>query len=254
MLKALARGLRGFVTAVGMYSVFPVPQLEWEEENTGLLIPCLPLVGGLIGLVWWGAAVGLRAFGAPALLAAVLLALVPFALSGFLHADGLMDTADALFSRRPREEKLRILKDSHTGAFGVVALAVVLLLSVGAADGVLTQGKAVSLLVLPILSRCICGLLLLKMPLLFPEGYAAFYRAHSGRAQLVWLVALTVVCLGLGAVTGGFPVVAALLACAAGQGLAAWRCKVQLGGISGDVSGFVLCIGELCGVLCAALI
>lgn len=33
-----------------------------------------------------------------------------------------MDTMDAMHSYLPREEKLRILKDSHIGAFSVICL------------------------------------------------------------------------------------------------------------------------------------
>ena len=40
--------------------------------------------------------------------------------TGALHLDGLMDTADAMGSRRPREAALEIMKDSRVGAMGVV--------------------------------------------------------------------------------------------------------------------------------------
>lgn len=47
-------------------------------------------------------------------------------LTGALHLDGLMDTADGLFSHRPREKKLEIMKDSRVGAMGVIAVISVL--------------------------------------------------------------------------------------------------------------------------------
>ena len=51
-----------------------------------------------------------------------------FLLTGGLHADGLMDTSDGLFSGRERERKLEIMKDSRVGSFGVVAFVFVTLL------------------------------------------------------------------------------------------------------------------------------
>ena len=42
------------------------------------------------------------------------------AVSGGIHLDGLLDTADALSSYKSREEKLEILKDSHAGAFAII--------------------------------------------------------------------------------------------------------------------------------------
>lgn len=250
----IKRWCKGFFAAVGMYSVLPVPQLQWDDAVTGLLIPCFPLVGALIGGLWWGAAALLRLVQPPALLAAVLLALVPFAASGWLHADGLMDTADAVCSRRPREEKLRILKDSHAGAFAVVSLAVVLLLAAGGADGVLRAGQLLSLLFIPVLSRCVCGLLILRMKLLFPEGYAVVYRQHTRPAHLVWLFALAVLCCAGGVWAGGLRTGAALAATLLGGAGAALVCRHELGGISGDVSGCILTVAELCGLLCAAVV
>ena len=53
-----------------------------------------------------------------------------FYLTGGLHADGYMDTADGLFSGRSRERMLEILKDSRVGAGGVTAFVFLVLLKV----------------------------------------------------------------------------------------------------------------------------
>ncbi len=50
----------------------------------------------------------------------VLILICWVTLTGALHMDGLMDTADALFSHRDRERKLEIMKDSRSGAMAVV--------------------------------------------------------------------------------------------------------------------------------------
>jgi len=44
--------------------------------------------------------------------------------TGNLHGDGLMDTADGVFSGRPRERILEIMKDSRVGSHGVMACLV----------------------------------------------------------------------------------------------------------------------------------
>ena len=56
-------------------------------------------------------------------------ALIPLAVTGGIHMDGFMDTVDARASWQPAEKRLEILKDSHTGAFAVMACAGYLLLS-----------------------------------------------------------------------------------------------------------------------------
>ena len=54
--------------------------------------------------------------------------LVVLAVTGGLHRDGLMDSCDAIFSRRDRETRLRILSDPHSGAFAVTGCVAVSLL------------------------------------------------------------------------------------------------------------------------------
>lgn len=48
-------------------------------------------------------------------------------LDGALHEDGLADFADGMGGGRDREHTLRIMKDSHTGTYGVIALVLYLL-------------------------------------------------------------------------------------------------------------------------------
>ena len=51
------------------------------------------------------------------------------------HLDGLADCADGLGGGYTRERRLEIVKDPHTGAFGVVAIVCVLLLKYAALSG-----------------------------------------------------------------------------------------------------------------------
>ncbi|MCR6629006.1 MAG: adenosylcobinamide-GDP ribazoletransferase [Magnetospirillum sp.] len=80
-----------------------------------------PLVGAGIG-----AAAGLVFLLADAVLpdlaAALLAVLAGVLLTGALHEDGLADTADGLGARGGRERRLEVMRDSRTGAYGVLAL------------------------------------------------------------------------------------------------------------------------------------
>lgn len=48
-------------------------------------------------------------------------------MTGGLHIDGLSDTCDGFFSARKKERILEIMKDSHSGTFGVIAVVMDLL-------------------------------------------------------------------------------------------------------------------------------
>jgi adenosylcobinamide-GDP ribazoletransferase len=85
-----------------------------------------PLVGACLGLVlggvWWVAA---RAWTSP--VAAVLVVVADLAVTGLLHFDGLVDSADGLLAPVGPARRLEIMADPHVGAFGVVAAGAVLL-------------------------------------------------------------------------------------------------------------------------------
>ena len=110
------------VIAFSMYSKIPMPRVEWTEENRKYAICFFPLVGLVTGglcYVWFLICGHLQA---GTLLFSAGMAAIPLFLTGGIHVDGFMDTMDAMHSYLPREEKLRILKDSHIGAFSVICL------------------------------------------------------------------------------------------------------------------------------------
>ena len=106
------------------YSVLPAwPWITPRFERIARFGPLIGLViGGLQGFFWWLTA-GWLPLGAQVALALALALL----LTGGLHLDGAMDTADGL-GAGPRA--LEAMADSRVGAFGVQALALLLLLQV----------------------------------------------------------------------------------------------------------------------------
>ena len=163
-----------------------------------------------------------------------------------MHLDGYMDVCDAVLSRRDLATRQRILKDSHCGAFAVICMV---LLAMGqwslflAAEDVSWLG----LLLIPAATRACAGLAVLGLRPMGTSQYAAMGPARGGYGAALWvLLALSVgLPLWLGGSFGP-------LAAAAGYGLAVWYGYRNLDGMSGDISGFALTLGELCG--CGAAI
>ena len=110
----------GFFMAWGMFLAIPCPKKLWSETARRKMLVCLPLVGLLVGGIWAGAWLLLR--GAPGPVRAAVCAAVPWLVTGFMHLDGYMDVCDAVLSRRDLPTRRRILKDSHCGAFAVIAM------------------------------------------------------------------------------------------------------------------------------------
>ena len=118
----MKRWFTGFMMSWGMFLAIPCPCRIWDEKARPHMVACLPLTGGVVGLVWAAMAWLLQRLGCAAPLRAVLLAAAPWLVTGFLHLDGYMDVCDALLSRRDLATRQKILKDSHCGAFAVICM------------------------------------------------------------------------------------------------------------------------------------
>ena len=113
--------LTGFFMTWGNFCSLPCPVKRWDSGCKSLMLGFLPSIGLIIGLIWAAIYVGLVYLGFPFLVVSFILAFLPFALCGFMHMDGFMDCSDAIMSRKPLEDRQRILKDTHTGAFSVIS-------------------------------------------------------------------------------------------------------------------------------------
>lgn len=238
----------GLCMAFGTYSALPVPR-RWTERGAVWLLPLLPLVGVVVGLVWWGAGALMETWGAPDPLQGAVLALVPLVLTGGLHLDGFADVSDAVLSRRALQQRREILKDPHIGTFGALALGGYLLLSFAAlmalADG---GGDLVFLPLAGVVVRCVAALVLLYGRPMSQTGYGALYRTHKRRWHGPWLV-LAGLCGVAAAVWLG--ALGPTLAAGAGACLCALWSGRSLEGVNGDVAGHAITGGELCALLWA---
>jgi adenosylcobinamide-GDP ribazoletransferase len=207
-----------------------------------------PLVGFGLGL---GAAAIAWAAGSvlPPLPAAVLAMLVLVLATGALHEDGLADLADGLGARGGRERRLEIMRDSRTGAFGVLAL----IFSIGLRASALASipvgwSQCAALVAAASLSRALIPAAMQVMGPARPDGLGAGAGCPDAT------IAATAAGLGLLACLMGLGLsgtLAALLAALGLGGAVIWLARRTLGGYTGDVLGAVQQAAEI-GVLLAA--
>ncbi|WP_240421426.1 adenosylcobinamide-GDP ribazoletransferase [Paenibacillus periandrae] len=138
MLGLVVKMLAACAAAFQFLTRLPVPiQLHYDNALFRKSVIFYPLVGAVLGLLLSLAGLLLQGYGLPdgwlsggigssGVVAALLLVLW-VAMTGALHLDGLMDTADGIFSHRSREQMLEIMKDSRVGAMGVVGCMLLLL-------------------------------------------------------------------------------------------------------------------------------
>ena len=121
-----------------------------------------PLVGALIGLIC-GLVFYLSSAILPPLVSASISILVTVAITGAFHLDGLADICDGLIGGWNREERLKILKDSRHGTYGVAAISLQLILQVCLLSALSPRDGLFTLIVLHTLSRLV-PIFLMQIP------------------------------------------------------------------------------------------
>lgn len=117
--------------SLSMYSIIPTPPTVWEKNNMKYVMAFMPLVGLITGFILKYFIIFSDSIGLNSLLFAAIATIIPIVISGGLHLDGFIDTADALSSHKDMETKLQILKDSHTGAFAIIYCVCYFVLFIG---------------------------------------------------------------------------------------------------------------------------
>ncbi len=206
-----------------------------------------PVVGALLGLavggLWWGAE---QVWAAP--VAAVLVVAADLALTGMLHMDGLIDSADGLLPHLPAERRLEVMAEPTVGAFGVIAAATVLVMRFAA---------FASLNPTPLLvagawcaSRTAMAVAARALPYARTEGGLA--RPFLGGDWRAVGAYGGVMAMAFGAAAAG---VRGAVAVAVGLGASAAvvaMAKRRIGGFTGDVLGAAGVVGETASLVAAA--
>lgn len=235
--------MRGFITAVRTLTIIPVPGRE--SERFSLSLPWFPFVGLILGLILYATGlIWIKIFamdwpggGAIILLAAEIL------LTRGLHLDGLADWADAIGGNRGREARLSIMKDSHLGAFGVLAIMIVLLAKWVALERLFSSGSTICLLFVLVISRDMMVELITTLPYARSgEGMARPFVNGASPYQRAWAHTISLcfcLCFGpAGLVLFGTGWIITRLFGAS--------CRRVFGGITGDLLGAT---NEMVGVI-----
>ncbi len=164
---------------------------ELSPQHLGRATAYFPLVGLIIG----GVLAGLNWLLANILPAAVVNALLIVALvivTGALHLDGLADTCDGLAGHKPVEERWRVMRDSRTGAFGVVGVVLLLLVKYISLNNIPAEWMLPTLLFMPAVSRWAMVYAIFAFRYARPEGLGKAYKQATRWPQFATATVITV--------------------------------------------------------------
>jgi adenosylcobinamide-GDP ribazoletransferase len=242
--------IRPFLIALQFLTRLPVAlHGDLNERDLGRSLLYYPLIGLTLGLLL--AASYWLLGSVPVFLRAVLLLVIWVAITGGLHLDGLADSADAwVGGHGDRERTLAIMKDPCSGPMGMVAVALTLLVKLGALAALCESQDPIGLVVVPVLGRTVLLLLFLTTPYVRPGGLGVALAAHLPRRAAGWvlLASSILVCLLAGAI-------GILLLLSTGCVFLLLRAAMQrrLAGATGDSAGAMVELAEAVGLTGAVI-
>lgn len=198
-----------------------------------------PLIGAMTGLITALVALVAMGMGLSSTMAAVLALAASMIATGAMHEDGLADCADGFWGGWDPEMRLKIMKDSNIGTYGVLALLTgfairVLGYSAIFASGISSWGMILTVIGVHMASRAVMPVVMASLPHARSDGLSrsvgqvtsdAALKAGAIGAVALWIGA------GFGAAFLGAIVLSGVVL--AGRKIA----MAKIGGQTGDVIG-----------------
>lgn len=172
-------------------TIIPLPRRrEASPEGVGRSLGYFPAVGLVIGLILAGLNWLLSLFLPPAIVNALLLvALV--VITGALHLDGLADTCDGIAAHKTVEDRWRVMRDSHVGAFGVVGIVLLLLVQYVSLNSLPRGSLPATLVLMPVVSRWAMVYAVFTYPYARPTGLGKVFKQGAGWQSFVLATLIT---------------------------------------------------------------
>lgn len=209
-----------------------------------------PVIGIAVGALLCGWSRVCTACGFSQVCFAMVGAVIPVIVTGGIHLEGFVSTADALHSREKKEKKLEILKNPHAGTLAVIAAMCFFLLYMAGLTLIWKDNQLKLLGLSYIISRTLGGMSVVWFPEAGKEGGLHSFASmpHKGTVRGVLVMFLMLEFAGAVIIQ---PLIGAVMALAA---MWIWTyyyymSKNQFGGITGESAGFFLCLCELSSVL-----
>lgn len=245
--------LNDILIALGLLTRLPFLKPVWPEAGTPARAAwAYPVAGLVISVLVGFIATVLLSLDLPTAYVAGIALIATSVMTGAMHEDGLADCADGFWGGWDRERRLKIMKDSSTGAYGVVAIVASFGLRWTALAALFAQGWVfIPLIAAAITSRA--GMVWCMATL--PNARADGLSSTTGRPELsaagvasLWAL---IACLG-GFSMGGLVLLLIVALAVIGWSLVAMR---KIGGQTGDVLGATqqICEIALLGAMAALI-
>lgn len=237
--------MKRFLVALQFLTIFPVKiKSEINGKDFGASLLYFPAVGLLIGLLLALAASSFHFL--PALVKSAIILMISVFVTGGIHLDGFADTCDGFYGNKSVEKMLEIMRDSRTGAMGVIGIACLIILKFSVIASLRPELLWKILIAMSVFSRWAQSLACYAASYVRAEGKAKYFMEYSRRRDII---------------AGGIFILAVFVLLMPSKGIILfllsllpvslffYYIKRRIGGMTGDTIGAVNEIAEACVLL-----
>jgi len=247
----LSQLINNFFTALTFMTRIPVKL----KEISKLKLNYFPLIGLLLAVIVI-LAENFLALIFTVEIRALLLLIIYIYLTGALHLDGLGDFADGFFAGRDQEKTIKIMHDSNSGIFALVTLILLLGLKYLLFKELLLRDSIQTIIIMAVLARYLLGYVIIFIE---PAESSVLAGALKKDAKTIDLFYSTLVTAFIFFIYYYFTeslllypiLISVVLISLLIFYLDRWASR-KLGGITGDIYGTIIELGELIFLLSLA--
>ena len=227
------RLLKAFALAFNMLSIIPFFKVhDFFKGINGYSAMFYPLIGFILGTILWATHYFLQDYMPSTHLAVIIFALWVL-ITGALHLDGFSDTVDGLFVSK--EKALEVMKDSHVGGMGMTFSAVFLALKLSS----VIHFDAYYLLPVILMFSRLNAVLAIYFYNYISSGVGKLLKEELTFKYLITALFYSLFIAYFFSFSGAFLVAVLVLL------IIAKFFTSRLGGLNGDIYGFIIEVTEL---------
>lgn len=238
--------MKHFFIALQFLTILPIKISAIKEKDFGKSLLYFPIIGMFIGFLLALTSFTFSFF--PTQISAVLILVVSTLITGAIHLDGFADTCDGFYGSRPKEEILKIMRDSHIGTMGVIGLVGLLFLKFAILIEIPKENLGKSLIMMATFARWSQSLACGISHYARENGKAKYFIEYANRKRIIIGGLFTLgVFLLLKNSTGLVSFIISLITVLLFINYA----KRKIGGMTGDTVGATSEIAEAMALLCS---
>lgn len=166
------------------------------DEEFHKSIVYFPLVGFVIGLIsYLIGCLSVNVFDH--FVTSILIVGAEVIITGGLHIDGLGDTFDAIYSNRDKERMLEIMKDSRLGTNSLLAILFLVLIKIGVLTNIINANLLWIIIFMPIVSRLGVIVMLYKTVTPRKVGMGNIFIGKATLSMFIIAVIYSIAIIGL---------------------------------------------------------